>query len=72
MLTLKPQEEVKEKDKKGGKKDSKAPKQEEQIQSNPDQSKTIETVKTWRQKSVFTNRDETLTSFSKEYHHFLD
>ena len=41
VLAVKPQEEVKEKDKKGGKKDSKAPKQEEQLQANPDQSKTI-------------------------------
>lgn len=72
IMSVKPVQEVKEKDKKGAKKDNKPLKQQQQAQSNPDQSKTIETVKTWRQKAVFTNRDETLTSFSKEYHHYLD
>ena len=39
---------------------------------NLDQSKAIETVKTWRQKTVFTNRDEVLNRFSKQYRNELD
>ena len=51
------EEQPKEKDKKGGKKDSKDPKkpQDEPADGSgdPNKSKTIETFKTWRQKSVY-------------------
>ena len=62
----------KEKDKKGGKKDSKDPKKVEEPQE-PDNTitKTIETFKTWRQKSVFTSRNESYESFKKDYNHHL-
>ncbi len=64
----KPAEEVKEKDKKGGKKDGKNPKAvDEAPAAPPGQSKPLETIKTWRQKSVFTAREELLKSMATQY-----
>lgn len=59
----------KEKDKKGGKKDSKDPKkqQEEVIESDPNKTKTIETYKTWRQKEVYEGEIRAKDALYREY-----
>lgn len=64
-VVVKAEEPNKEKDKKGGKKESKGAKVEEVPAVSADVSKTIETYKTWRQKSVFTHREEVLAAFGK-------
>ena len=66
-----PPSETKDKDKKGGKKDSKNPK-EEAVAASTDESKPIETVKTWRQKSVFTAREEVLASIHTQFQEMLN
>lgn len=66
---VKAAEEPKEKDKKGGKKDSKDPKKpvEEIIEGDPNKSKTIETFKTWRQKSAFEHRNRVYENFKEQF-----
>ena len=64
------EEQPKQKDKKAGKKDSKDPKKqavEQPVEGDPNKSKTIETFKTWRQKSVFENRNRVYEDFKVLY-----
>lgn len=61
----------KEKEKKGGKKDSKDPKKEQVQEPENSLTKVIETFKTWRQKSVFTARNESYENYKKDYENDL-
>lgn len=62
-LFAKPAEELKEKDKKASKKDNKG--KVEEAPKNPNESKSIETFKTWRQKASFSKRQETIQHFHR-------